>query len=180
MTAATAPTTKVQTPATDGKAAKAAKPAKPAKAAKPAKEVAPVSTRMRLYGGGISLAFGSSFLVIGYEMISGVDAFTSTVWAFFTFFAVGLVSWLFALTFGTALEDAAKERRKAYVSSVSEFPRHGAVESHRGLMGGIDQSILAPSVVRNGSAGANSADADFQDLASLLREGAESGARGNR
>ena len=153
---------------------------KPAKAAKPAKEVAPVSTRMRLYGGGISLAFGSSFLVIAYEMISGVDAFTSTVWAFFTFFAVGLVSWLFALTFGAALEDAAKERSKAYVSSVSEFPRHGAVESRRGLMGGIDQSILAPSVVRNGNAGANGADADFQDLASLLREGAESGARSGR
>ena len=71
-------------------------------------------------------------------------------------------------------------RSKAYVSSVSEFPRHGAVESRRGLMGGIDQSILAPSVVRNGNAGANGADADFQDLASLLREGAESGARSGR
>jgi len=172
MTAATAPTTKEQAPAKDAKAAKAAKPAK---------AVAPVSTRMRLYGGGISLAFGSSFLVVGYEMINGVDAFTSCVWAFFTFFAVGLVSWLFALTFGTALEDAAKERSKAYVSSVSEFPRHGVVESHRGLMGGIDPSILAPSVVRNGNGGgASGADADFQDLASLLREGADAGARGGR
>ena len=180
MTAATAPTTKEQAPAKDAKAAKPAKPAKPAKAAKPPKETVPVSARMRLYGGGMSLAFGSSFVVAGYEMINGVDAFTSCVWAFFTFFAVGLVSWLLALTFGVALEEAAKERMKAYVSSVSEFPKHGVVESNQGLMGGIDPSILAPSVVRTSGNAASGADADFQDLASLLREGANAGARGGR
>jgi hypothetical protein len=55
------------------------------------------------------------------------------------------------------------------------------VGSNRGLMGGIDPSIVAPSVVRNGSGGAASgANADFQDLASLLREGDNAGARGNR
>jgi hypothetical protein len=178
MTAATAPATKDQA---EAKGAKGAKPPKAPKAAKPAKVTAPVSTRVRIYGAGISLAFGSSFLVAGYELLNGVDAYTSCVWAFFTFFAVGLVSWLFAVTFGAALEDAAKERTKAYVSSVSEFPRHGMVESHRGLMGGVSPNIIAPSVVRNGSgAGANGSEADFQDLASLLREGADTGARGGR
>lgn len=184
MSATTAPaaTAAPPEPAKAAKgAAQAKKPAPPAKpkAAKAPKAVkGPLTARARLYGGGISLAFGASFLVAGYEMVAGVDAFTACVWALFTFFAVGLVAWLVAITFGPALEDAAKARGKVYVQGMSEFPRHGVIQSHRGLMGGIDPGALAPAVV-GGSASAptTAAAGDFQDLASLLREGAEAGKR---
>lgn len=76
--------------------------AKPAKAAKAVKPKAPTTTRMRVYGGGMSLAFGASFLAFGYQLLNGVDAFTAAVWAFFTFFAIGVVSWFMALTLGPA------------------------------------------------------------------------------
>ncbi len=156
--------------------------AKPAKAVKAGKPTAPKTTRMRVYSGGMSLAFGASFLAFGYQLLNGVDAFTAAVWAFFTFFAIGVVSWFFALTLGPALDDAAKHRTVQYVSSVSAFPTQGAIPSSRGLMGGVDPSMLSPNGAgRSGrAAGGTGGDGDFQDLASLLREGSDSGTRGGR
>ena len=156
--------------------------AKPAKAAKAVKPKAATTTRMRVYGGGMSLAFGASFLAFGYQLLNGVDAFTAAVWAFFTFFAIGVVSWFMALTLGPALDEAAKHRTLQYVASVSAFPTQGAIPSSRGLMGGVDPSILAPNGAGRGGRGAGGAggDGDFQDLASLLREGSDSGPRGGR
>ncbi|MBU6152508.1 MAG: hypothetical protein KGR25_13735, partial [Chloroflexi bacterium] len=106
--------------------------AKPAKAAKAVKPKAPTTTRMRVYGGGMSLAFGASLLAFGYQLLNGVDAFTAAVWAFFTFFAIGVVSWFMALTLGPALDEAAKHRTLQYVASVSAFPTQGAIPSSRG------------------------------------------------
>lgn len=153
--------------------------AKPAKTVKPK---APTTTRMRVYGGGMSLAFGASFLAFGYQLLNGVDAFTAAVWAFFTFFAIGVVSWFLALTLGPALDEAAKHRTVQYVSSVSAFPTQGAIPSSRGLMGGVDPSMLTPSGAGRGgrAAGGTGGDGDFQDLASLLREGSDAGTRGGR
>ena len=101
--------------------------AKPAKAPKAVKPKAPTTTRMRVYGGGMSLAFGASLLAFGYQLLNGVDAFTAAVWAFFTFFAIGVVSWFMALTLGPALDEAAKHRTLQYVASVSAFPTQGAI-----------------------------------------------------
>jgi len=83
---------------------------------------------------------------------------------------------------GPALDEAAKHRTLQYVASVSAFPTQGAIPSSRGLMGGVDPSILAPNGAGRGGRGAGGAggDGDFQDLASLLREGSDSGPRGGR
>lgn len=146
---------------------------KPGKAPKAKKPTAPISARVRVYSGGMSLGLGASFLVVGYDMMNGIDAFTSSVWGLFTFFAIGLVSWFVAVTFGPALEEASKNRARAQIGAVRNVSKSGVVESSLGLMGGVDPSYLSPgSSARARQGGPSVADANFQDLGSLLRDGA--------
>lgn len=121
--------------------------AKPAKAAKAVKPKAPTTTRMRVYGGGMSLAFGASFLAFGYQLLNGVDAFTapfghsSRFLRSVSFHGSWPSRWDLPLTKRLSTGPFSTLRRSVH------FPRRGRSRLHVGSWVGLTRRYWPPMVL---------------------------------